>query len=326
MKSRTDNDLSAPLMAGFTNSNNLELVEFPGYTSYHETKCCCCKKYTIHPSCEVFFGHWKFSWFAPLSVLTLILSSYIYNLIVILYNLPDVPKFICGIILSLIMILYIWSYFSIIIIGPGYFPFYYSGIASKKLTTPFPPGVSGVNDSPAGYISNSEQHLYATTNIKPNRSILAKSARRIIIRPDHMCVWAASWIGKLNMKSFILFTMYGFIYCLVLVGITIAGAIIQRKSIVKLVFNILWILVGCGFGYWQFSLSLQSIINMRKGRTTWEIWNKIDPLKFDRSVKENVADVFGKNPGLFGYIFPTNPFKGLSNLELVEKYANYYTA
>lgn len=301
-----------------------ELVEFPGVTEYTTEKCCCFRYYNITDTNEKYCGHWNISIWAPLGVTILILSSQFYFFAAIPKELNPIIKYISIIIMTIMCAIYLASYYLTIAHGPGYFPFYYSAYLKGTINNETYPDINGIEDCPAGYISNSQQHLYASVNPKPNRSILAKSARRIVIRPDHMCVWAATWIGKKNMKSFILFNIYGPIYCIIYMIMMDIFIFVDRSNYIVLGFNIAWSIAALCFGIWQITIAFRMIKDMVNGVTEWERWNRIDPEKFARSVKENIADVFGKPTSFLEYLIPSNPFSSDTNEMIVSNYANYY--
>ena len=324
-------NINAPLVSEERNSslNELlspELVEFPGFTQYHESNCFCCKKYTFGKG-FFFLGHWEFKPLFPMLVSLIILTTYLFGLCLINPIFSTTAEIICDFLLTVLVIIYLFCYFMIIVEGPGYFPFYYSGIKNNKIKN-VPEYIPRFSDSPYGVIVNTDQYLFAQVNDKPNRSILAKSARRIIIRPDHLCQWTSSWIGKKNMKMFIQFNFYGAIYCLVylILCITSLVTLISKVEVnyVKFGWIIPFLLLSFSFLLWQLNNTIYSIKMMIDGRTSWEKWNKIDQNKFNKGRKKNIEDVFGSNPSICSYLCPTPPFKNISEEELVSDYNNYY--
>jgi hypothetical protein len=303
-----------------------ELVEFPGFTTYTESNCLFCKKIKLDEKKIVFLGHWEFSPLMPTIVTSLIIASYIFCLVVIDKTLSKGFEIFIGILMSILAFMYVFVYYRVIIVGPGYFPFYYSGIKRGTIAN-IPKDVNGVNYSPAGIISNVEQHLYATTNEKPNRCIVARSARRIVIKPDHMCTWTASWIGKRNAKIFIQFNFYGALYCFIYIILGIIGIVRLWKvpgSTAKIIFTVSFCSISIFFFVWHLLNLISLIENMINGQTTWEIWNKISRSMFDKGRENNISDVFGNKRTIVSWLCPTSPFDGLAEEELVRNYANYY--
>ena len=324
--------LNAPLVNDPTNisldlTNEIQNIdEFPGFSQYEESNCLCCKKYKVNNISNFFLGHWEFSPLMPISVCLIILTTYFFAIFFINKQFSKSAEVFCDILLTFLVVIYIIPYFLIIIEGPGYFPFYFAGIKNNKIAN-IPPTVNGVNYSPHGIISNPDQHLYAISNEKPNRSIVARSGRRIIIRPDHLCGWTASWIGKKNMKFFIQFNIYGALYCFVYIILCVstmfkAGAFYENmfRTIAITLFG----LMAMFFFGWQVNNSYTTIDNMLKGQTYWEIWNKIDNNKFNHGKRKNIEDVFGDGANIFSYLCFTRPFKNISEEDLVRDYKNYY--
>ena len=65
--------------------------------------------------------------------------------------------------------------------------------------------------------------------------------------------------------------------------------------------------------------------NTRKNITSWEIWNGYQTIIQDPSSSiENIDEIFGKNQPLINKICLCDPFKGMTNDQLVEGYKTYY--
>jgi hypothetical protein len=101
---------------------------------------------------------------------------------------------------TLLWLVYFWAYFATIFEGPGYLPFYF-----PKLPPPDSDCLSGVVTGPG-------QLAYMKRTTPPPYTRYFKSARRIVLRPDHFCTFTDCFIGKKNYKLFFLFNIYGVVY------------------------------------------------------------------------------------------------------------------
>jgi hypothetical protein len=99
--------------------------------------------------------------------------------------------------------LYYGSYFALILEGPGYLPFYYPAMLGRDATDPH--GLSGV-------VTTTPQLRYAKRKSLPPQTRYFKSARRIVLRPDHFCHWTGCFVGQKNYKLFFLFNFWALFY------------------------------------------------------------------------------------------------------------------
>jgi hypothetical protein len=99
--------------------------------------------------------------------------------------------------------LYYGSYFAIILEGPGYLPFYYPAMLDRDAMDPY--GLGGV-------VTTTPQLRYAKRHPLPPQTRYFKSARRIVLRPDHFCAWVGCFIGQKNYKLFFLFNFWALFY------------------------------------------------------------------------------------------------------------------
>ncbi|OHS99748.1 hypothetical protein TRFO_33787 [Tritrichomonas foetus] len=187
--------------------------------------------------------------------------------------------------------------------------------------------LTNYDDTPSGIISTDSQYTWAKLQRRPPRSILSKSARRIVIRPEHFCLWASSWIGKRNHKFFILFNFYGFLYFslffIYLLREAIKGLNLDDLSPKMLtlsalaLFDVIMILVFLSF-------LISNLRDASINRTSWEMWNNIDNKKFVRSTIENFGEVFGSNTQMWKWLLPVSPWKKLNNEDLLQGICSYY--
>ena len=315
------------------------IEEFPGYPKYEERKHCGCQM-TYYPEIDTYFwGEWEFQPCMPIFVIFLIVSSFIIGMI---FCFPQF-KYELIIFLPLITffgILFLISYIQIIKIGPGYFPFYWGAKQALKSKNSLDNQEDEQNENDEdsrdyllgnkipcpkdGIMTNVHQYSWAHQLKRPERSVLARSARRIVLRPDHLCGWTTVWIGKRNHKLFILFNLYGFIY-LTLYSIYMIRAIITmfsgKVNIAVLSVCGIYTLFALSFDIMTCSFVCSSIVEISQNITSWEEWSSKESAFYNRgSFKKNMEDVFGPYKGILNWLKPTSPFEQFSNEELANQY------
>ena len=300
---------------------------FPGFTEWKESKLCCFRIFLIPKLHQHFCGHWEIS---PLYPALFFLLSFSSILLLTIYVLPFFGKEGCVMIvfITILFILFIVSYCRIIIDGPGYYPFYWG--------TQYQPQDAGIDsylysnsdDSPAGIISNERQLEWCKKReIKPPRSMLSLTARRFVLRPEHYCKWASSWIGKRNHKFFMLFTFYGILY-LALFVVYLARRVVQYFS-EDFSFSILLLTIygvcAAAFCLLLITFFVSNMIDISLNRTFWEQWNGIDYTIFNQGIIKNFEDVFGSSRYFWCWICPFSPWRHKSNDDLSSAYPSYQT-
>jgi hypothetical protein len=128
-------------------------------------------------------------------------------------------------------------------------------------------------------ITNGDQEFYVRNMKLPGKAEFCRLARRIVIRPDHFCVWTECFIGKKNQKLFFLFNMWGLVY---MSGFTVATlrtvmaisgdeeVLLQQKI------SIAYLFVGISFAsitgsfvlslVYEISMDITTFDGMRNGR------------------------------------------------------------
>jgi hypothetical protein len=175
----------------------------PPLTDWRSEHLCCGIFVNYVPAIKKrFLGHWEIRLCMPILVLFIIYSSLTVYLTCQLSPLPNLFGWKTTLYLLVTSFLFGFSYIQTIRIGPGYLPFYYP-LAN----------INGArDDSLWGMVTNDEQLYYVKNLALPERTGFFKSARRIVIRPDHFCSWTESFIGKKNHKLFFLFNFWGVAY------------------------------------------------------------------------------------------------------------------
>lgn len=315
---------------------DLEEIEFPGFTKYRRVKYCCTNNaiYIDKIPNIVFLGHWDAQPGFPIAVTTIIVSSYLVAMILIYPVWRKLTGILMASILSITFFLFIYSYFRIIIDGPGYLPFYWplkhSSDQSLEISSDDDETSTLINKndelSPSGIISTKEQLNWAKDRPRPNRSILSTDGHRIVIRPDHLCGWTASWIGKRNYKFFLLFNFWGSIYISNFLVSCIIEIVSEMKNdepsfVVAILF--VYAFLALTFLLMTGSFTCTHTYQMFTNQTSWEEWKGIDSSRFDRGFKENVEDVCGPWSKWYTFLLPISPWTNFTNSELVKDYAPY---
>lgn len=301
---------------------NIDINEFPGYTKYSK-KCHC---FTLVDN-RIYFCT-KSSWEITLTMPIIVYLLSLGGLAVFIYFIIQ-HYWVFGVIYSIFLVvtcfMFLFCYTKTIYTKPGYFPFYYSWAIENKLPPTEDETVNGIEESFAGVACTLKQIEWAKLQKRPARSMLARSARRYVIRPDHFCGWVGTWIGKRNHKFFILFNLYGCIYLALLsIGLLTSFGLNFTKIPIYLNFvNMVFLLLSISFTILTGSFLYTAMSHGLKNITQWEKWNYIPEESFDRgSPVENLKDIFGERD-ICCWICPSDPFPGLTNNELIEDYLEY---
>ncbi|KAI5528905.1 cysteine S-palmitoyltransferase protein [Trichomonas vaginalis G3] len=215
--------------------------------------------------------------------------------------------------MTVLMLLFVISYYSIILEGPGYLPFYYPLKMAKRK--------GNHSDYLAGVVSTKMQEAYVSGQKVPTRVNYFKSARRYVIRPDHFCGWTGSFIGKKNHKLFFTFNFWGSIYIALFTIFSYFSVRVQtnifNNNAFFLAISIIYILLGLFFFLMTFNFAILSLVRFANNKTQFELMKKQEGHPFRRSCIENFEDVCGPRKYMFLWLFPIGAFHGVPDEDLL---------
>ena len=306
------NSIFAIQLRGFNafNPNGLNLMETVSTpllrdSSFHEespfedksNKCCHIAYFPL--SDMTICGHWRVSLCVPISVS--LLTFGIHG--VFIYDTYD--KFpslwlmcLCYAVSSLSLLSLCVSYFSTICIGPGYLPYNWGETRHKRYDWTY---------MMSHIVQFRKQFLWAKEHgERPPRSVFSSSALRIVLRADHFCVWARSWIGIKNHRYFILTCVWMCIYS----ACNLSFRYFYYLSLASEPFPLLAIpgLVSVAVLLYLFVLSFyhmcQALHYTRKNQTLLEVWGDRATNLYDNGCCENYEEICGRRRWCLCWINP----------------------
>ncbi|OHT12393.1 DHHC zinc finger domain containing protein [Tritrichomonas foetus] len=261
---------------------------------------------------EYYLNHWHIHYGFPFAVEFVIISSY---LVAILVHQPNVSFYSSAFVffLTVFMLLFAYSYVVTILVGPGYIPFYYPMKISQGPTRP---------DYLSGMVTREDQLEYAKSQKIPNRTRFFNSAHRFVIRPDHLCAWVTSFIGKKNHKLFFLFNFWGVIYislfvysCFRTLYETIFSICAERAFFFAIC--IIYTALGISFLLLTGSFLKQNISQISQNRTQFEIMKQMPPMLHRQYPwYRNWEEVFGSVSEWYLWLIPIPAFRGIDDYAL----------
>lgn len=322
---------------------------FPGISSYKKIKAFFCfPAVKMQNTNQIYlFGRSRYEPTVPIIIISATAFFFIMASIFLLPHFGKEGKII-NVVSFFLVTLLIANYLQAIFVGPGYFPFFWSEQnrqhhqSNHKSINQSDEDLILYNydttqsdldfhddDSPSGIITNTDQLNWARSKPRPPRSVVSSKAGRIVIRPDHYCDLISSWVGKKNLKFFILFVFYTLICSSLLVFYSSKLFLKQYRSNgwcwrFDFIFSGYSIWCGVCFVIICLFVLADNCINLVKGYTTLEGMMKIDLKRFDNGCIKNFEDVFGPVNQIHCWLCPTNPWKSKTNDEIVENYVSYY--
>ena len=276
--------------------------------------CCFFKKYYVPEINKYFIEHWEISKKIPLFVIiTLTISYFVY----ILIHGPFLhirPFFYF--IETLFYLLFFISYIQTIIEGPGYLPFYYPQRNEYKL-----PNETDLS----GLVVTSQQLEYMDEYKKklPPRTYFFRSARRIVIRPNHYCDWVASFVGKKNFKLFFLFNFYASLYLIDYFITMVFGLLYcveNKKFGLEIILIVVCIISSFMFFAFTCGVACGTFVEILANVTDWEEISKTEITWNTRNKIANCEEVCGSIKKFYTWPLPIGAFHGIDEYKLVYGY------
>lgn len=297
------------------------LNDFPPLTDWQPVCKTPCLQLNYIPSMkEYFLNHWRISMFSATLVSFIILTSYIVYMEIHTFYLKQTASI--KIIMTFLMLLFIYTYYSIILEGPGYLPFYFPLKIGKRK--------GDHADYLAGVVSTQMQETYVKRHKKFNRVRYFDTARRYVIRPDHFCGWTGTFIGKKNHKLFYLFNLYGFFYISLFNYFSYYSIRIQfnlyNANTVALIVSIFYFIAGILFVLMTGGFSVTSLYNFAVNATQFEIMSRKRRPEFNHGCLQNFEDVCGPRKNFWLWLVPIGAFHGIPTEELLYDENNAETA
>ena len=157
-----------------------------------------------------------------------------------------------------------------------------------------------------------------------HRVKLFKSARRLVIRPDHFCAWFACFIGKKNHKLFMLFNFWGFIYISLFFSSDLYAFILCLQGInsigTKLIICIIYLMLAFFFLMMTGSFTFETIYNLSTNITSFEKMS-MDRRKISHrpkyNCKESWEEVCGPISQWYTYLIPWSPYHNVDEYDMI---------
>ena len=277
----------------------------PPVTFYEDVcRCLCCTLSFVPSIRKYFINHWEILPKYPLRVLLGMTLCYLYTIFYAQPRLDNLPGFVFwfAYITSLIGNC---AYVLTITSGPGYLPFYY------------PMEINQERDFLSGIAITPEQQMFAHRKKIP-RAKFFRSARRIVICPDHFCTWAATFIGRKNHKQFFLFCFWTCVSGFALISIVVMVILkdFWEGRVLQLVLSCMFLVfVTSNVVFCLYQLIIK-IINITHNQTRFEKLVKEIPVK--RPVLMNWEAIFGPINQWYKWPFPFPAFPSKKDDDLLE--------
>lgn len=192
---------------------------------------------------------------------------------------------------SFFLLMLVISYVLTIFKGPGYLPINWN--STKKNEYSWFEQMDGV-------AVTEDQIKWIKKQEIPSRCSFSSNARRIIIRADHFCIWAQTWIGLYNNRYFILVVLYSTLFCFSFVFLMTYWIVLNydlmlpmsTNSIIDVIIYLL-IIYFVYIGYISIKHLIVSLKNLSNNITAVEKWNNRDNDFSRGSCMKNFSEVCG---------------------------------
>ncbi|KAM7472106.1 hypothetical protein LguiA_010289 [Lonicera macranthoides] len=247
-------------------------------------------------------------------------------------GLDSLTALIVLILFHTLLVLLLWSYFSVVFTDPGSVPSNWRPAMDEERGDTDPLTVSEFGASADPTINTRIRYCRKCNQIKPPRCHHCSVCGRCVLKMDHHCVWVVNCVGALNYKYFLLFLFYTFLETTV-VSLSLLSHFIAffnddeipgtpstlATTFLAFVLNLAFALSVLGFLIMHISL-------VAANTTTIEAYEKKTTPKwrYDLGQKRNFEQVFGMDrrywfipayseedlrriPALHGLDYPSKP-------------------
>lgn len=290
--------------------------EFPGLTKWeNKCSCCCFQLDKITTNNVTYINGWEIK----LCPVTLIIFLSILSISTYIFMFRPrllISKTFCDVVFFIFEFLFVYSYLITICEGPGFLPFYYPlqiGNSDNKFT-----------DYLSGTVSTFSQAEYVKSQPKLRRTRYFSSVKRYVVRPDHYCYWTQQFIGKKNMKTFMLFNVYGIIFVTInflLALFHLVFLVLESKfTVFDALYMMSYMVVSCFLIGLTGTFAYKSIKNINSNITHFEKIHPEDYSFYEEECCKNWADVFGPRSQFLYWPMPIPAFHNVDTRELAAIY------
>lgn len=245
-------------------------------------------------------GHWKVSLVVPIIVALLLIVCHLLFIYDTYDKFPSFQMLIIAFsVTSFAFLCMAMAYIMIIVAGPGYVPFDWCRTGRRRAFS--------WEYAMGRIVQFKDQVEWAKVSAdRPPRSAFGQTALRFVLRADHYCTWAKSWIGLNNHRYFMLTCMWTFIYAMSNLGfrywfyLSLANASFNYFAIPGLV-TLVFILFLAGFSLYHFVVSMN---RLRKNVTSLEVWGNRASDEYNRGCYRNFEEVCGHRKYAICWPFP----------------------
>ncbi|KAJ9188449.1 hypothetical protein P3X46_003808 [Hevea brasiliensis] len=110
-----------------------------------------------------------------------------------------------------LLVMLLWSYFSVVLTDPGSVPSNWRPVVEEERGEAYPLNASDFNGLPANPSNQRIRYCRKCNQLKPPRCHHCSVCGRCVLKMDHHCVWVVNCVGALNYKYFLLFLFYTFL-------------------------------------------------------------------------------------------------------------------
>ncbi|KAK8487287.1 hypothetical protein V6N11_012790 [Hibiscus sabdariffa] len=110
-----------------------------------------------------------------------------------------------------LLVMLLWSYFSVVLTDPGSVPPNWRPTADEERGEADPLNDSEFNGLPSDSSNQRIRYCRKCNQLKPPRCHHCSVCGRCVLKMDHHCVWVVNCVGAQNYKYFLLFLFYTFL-------------------------------------------------------------------------------------------------------------------